>query len=162
MEFIRVSPGNDLSVPVKVLQEAHRTVAEEFGFTKETNPTNNAFIDETTLRAQLEKGIELYQLNENDIAVGCIAIEKSKKEEDTFFIEKVSIIPKYRNQGYGIAMMDFAARTIKDRGGKRISIALIDSNIWLKKWYTNQGFTETEIKDFPRLPFRVCFMNKPV
>jgi len=37
------------------------TVAKEFGFTKESNPSNSAFIDEQTLRCQIDKGIELYQ-----------------------------------------------------------------------------------------------------
>jgi len=38
----------------------------------------------------------------------------------------------------------------------------IDSNIKLKNWYIKQGFKETETNDFPRLPFRVCFMNKQI
>ena len=59
-------------------------------------------------------------------------------------------------------MMDFAAEKIKGYGGKWISIALIDSNTILKNWYLSQGFKETGIKDFPHLPFRVCFMNKKV
>jgi diamine N-acetyltransferase len=162
MEFVCVHANLDLSDVVKVLTEAHGTVAKEFGFTKESNPTNNAFIDEHTLRTQLNKGIELYQLTIGDKAIGCIAIEKSKNEPDTFYIEKVSVIPEYRNQGYGVNMMEFAANIIKRNGGKWISIALIDSNTKLKGWYAKQGFKETGIKEFPRLPFRVCFMNKQI
>ena len=162
MEFIGVHSNHDLSILVKVLHEAHGTVAKEFGFTKENNPTNNAFIDEQTLRTQLEQGIELFQLTINNQAIGCIAIERSKKEIDTFYIEKVSIIPEYRNQGYGRKMMEFADKNIRENGGQWISIALIDSNMKLKKWYSKQGFKGTETKDFPRLPFRVCFMKKQV
>jgi N-acetylglutamate synthase-like GNAT family acetyltransferase len=162
LEFIGVHSNHDLSILVKVLHEAHGTVAKEFGFTKENNPTNNAFIDEQTLRTQLEQGIELFQLTINNQVIGCIAIERSKKEIDTFYIEKVSIIPEYRNQGYGCNMMEFAVKNIRENGGQWISIALIDSNMKLKKWYSKQGFKETETKDFPRLPFRVCFMKKQV
>ena len=79
MEFIGVRSNHDLSIVVKILNEAHGTVAKEFGFTKENNPTNNAFIDEQALRTQLEQGVELFQLTINDLAIGCIAIEKSKK-----------------------------------------------------------------------------------
>jgi diamine N-acetyltransferase len=162
MRFEKVNSNDDLSIVIKILNESHGTVAKEFGFTKESNPTNNAFIDEPTLRTQLEKGIELYQLNENREIIGCIAIEKSQKETGTFYIEKVSVIPAYRNHGYGTALMEFASEKIKESGGTWISIALIDSNVPLKKWYTKQGFQVTGIKDFPRLPFRVCFMNRPV
>ncbi len=162
MEYVRIHANHDLSKAVKVLNKAHGTVAAEFGFTKANNPTNSAFIDEQTLKTQLEKGIELFQLTINTMAIGCIAIEKSKSEIDTFYIEKVSILPEYRNQGYGVKMMEFATNIIIENGGKWISIALIDSNTKLKNWYLKQGFKETGTKDFPRLPFRVCFMNKQI
>jgi len=162
MDFINIKPEKNLSAIVKVLNISHGTVAKEFGFTKDNNPTNNAFIDEQTLRIQLNKGIDLYAMSNNDKLIGCIAIEKSAKETDTFYIEKVSVAPEFRNQGFGVRLIDFAVTKIKDLGGKSVSIALIDSNINLKKWYLSQGFTETETKDFEHLPFRVCFMSKQI
>jgi len=162
MDFIQINPEKDLSAIVGILNVSHGTVAKDFEFTKDNNPTNNAFIDEQTLSVQLNKGIDLYAMLNNDKLIGCIAIEKSTKETDTFYIEKVSIIPEFRSRGYGIKLMDFAITKIKEFGGKVISIALIDSNIKLKKWYLSQGFIETGTKDFIHLPFRVCFMNKQI
>jgi len=160
MDFTFVHPNDDLSEIVKVLQISHETVAKEFGFTIETNPTNNAFIEASTLKNQLNNGIELYALSLNSQLIGCIAIEKSKRASDTFYIEKVSVIPEQRNHGIGVQLMDFAVEKIKEAGGKNASIALIDSNTKLKNWYSSQGFIETGTKDFEQLPFRVCFMNK--
>jgi diamine N-acetyltransferase len=160
MEIFQVSQGDDLSAIVHILNVSHGTVAEGFGFSKETNPTNNAFIDELTLKAQLSKGIELYALSIQGKWAGCIAIEKSAKELGTFYIEKVSVVPEFRNRGLGVKLMDFATSKIEGLGGKRISIALIDSNAKLKMWYAAQGFIETGTKDFEHLPFRVCFMRK--
>jgi ribosomal protein S18 acetylase RimI-like enzyme len=162
MKFININAGSDLSVVVKVLNEAHGTIANDFGFTRESNPTNNAFIDAPTLQSQMEKGIGLYLLTHNQEPVGCIAIEKAIRETDTFYIEKVSVVPSKRHQGFGVQLMDFATNMIRENGGKRIGIALIDSNLILKQWYTRQGFVETGIKDFEHLPFRVCFMNKMI
>lgn len=159
-DFIYIAPEQDLSAIVKVLNLSHGTIARDFNFTKEDNPTNNAFIDEKTLREQLNNGIELYGLKMNNRLVGCIAIEKSKREPDTYYIEKVSVLPEFRHQGIGVRLMDFATAKIKDAGGQIISIALIDSNTKLKKWYLSQGFIETGFKDFEHLPFRVCFMRK--
>lgn len=98
----------------------------------------------------------------DNVLIGCIAIEKSAKEIDTFYIEKVSVIPRYRNQGFGTKLIDFATSKIKAFGGKSISIALIDTNTILKNWYFSQGFIETGFKDFEHLPFRVSFMNKQI
>ncbi|MBP6663529.1 MAG: GNAT family N-acetyltransferase [Paludibacter sp.] len=159
-DFIYIAPEQDLSTIVKVLNLSHGTIARDFNFTKEDNPTNNAFIDEKTLREQLNNGIELYGLKMNNRLVGCIAIEKSKREPSTYYIEKVSVLPEFRHQGIGVRLMDFATAKIKDAGGQIISIALIDSNTKLKKWYLSQGFIETGFKDFEHLPFRVCFMRK--
>lgn len=159
-DFIYIAPEQDLSAIVKVLNLSHGTIARDFNFTKEDNPTNNAFIDEKTLREQLNNGIELYGLKMNNRLIGCIAIEKSKREPGTYYIEKVSVLPEFRHQGIGVRLMDFATAKIKDAGGQIISIALIDSNTKLKEWYLSQGFIETGFKDFEHLPFRVCFMRK--
>jgi len=160
MDFIYINPEEDVSAVLKVLNLSHGTIARDFNFTKEDNPTNNAFIDEKTLREQLKNGIALYGLKMENRLVGCIAIEKSKREVDTYYIEKVSVLPEFRHQGIGVRLMDFATDKIKNAGGKIISIALIDSNSKLKKWYLSQGFVETGFKDFEHLPFRVCFMRK--
>jgi len=160
MKFMYIKPGEDLSSVVEVLNKSHATIAEEFGFTRETNPTNNAFIDNQTLRNQLSKGIELYLLIFDDKPAGCIAIEKSVKESDTFYIEKVSVIPEYRHRGLGSKILEFAESKIHEKGGKLISISLIDSNTRLKEWYAIHGFIETGTRDFSHLPFRVCFMSK--
>ena len=160
MDFIYINPEEDVSAVLKVLNLSHGTIARDFNFTKEDNPTNNAFIDEKTLREQLKNGIALYGLKMDNRLVGCIAIEKSKREADTYYIEKVSVLPEFRHQGIGVRLMDFATDKIKNAGGKMISIALIDSNSKLKKWYLSQGFVETGFKDFEHLPFRVCFMRK--
>ena len=162
IDYTFVNPCDDLSAIVQVLNVSHATVAKDLGFTSDNNPTNNAFIDESTLKTQLNKGIDLYTMSLDNKLIGCIAIEKSTKEIDTFYIEKVSIIPAFRNQGYGIKLMDFATSKIKGLGGKNVSIALIDSNTKLKNWYCSQGFMETGTKDFEHLPFRVCFMNKRI
>jgi diamine N-acetyltransferase len=159
-DFIYIAPEQDLFAIVKVLNLSHGTIAKDFNFTKEDNPTNNAFIDEKTLREQLHNGIELYGLKIGDRLAGCIAIEKSKREADTYYIEKVSVLPEFRHQGIGVRLMSFATLKIKNADGKVISIALIDSNDKLKKWYLSQGFVETGFKDFEHLPFRVCFMRK--
>ena len=162
MKFTLINFEKDLSEIVQVLNVSHATVAKEFGFTKKNNPSNNAFIDETELRSQLNEGIELFALLANRKIIGCIAIEKSSKVTNLFYIEKVSIVPEYRNQGYGVQLMNFAISKIKESGGREVSVALIDSNRKLKKWYTEQGFIETVTRDFEHLPFHVCFMNKQI
>lgn len=160
MDFIYIDKNSNLTSVIKVLNEAHGTIADDFGFTRESNPSNNAFIDADTLRNQMQSGIELFLMIVNDIPAGCIAIEKSKEDNNIYYIEKVSVIPAYRHRGSGSELIKFALNKIHERGGTQASISLIDSNHRLKDWYIKLGFNETGTKDYSHLPFRVCFMKK--
>ena len=158
----KISKQDDFVVPAKVLNEAFGTVAKEFGLTQENCPTNSAFITSDELKAQLTENREFYICKHNSEIVGFIAIEESLTESDTFYIEKLAVIPAYRHAGIGLRLMNFAANRIAELGNKRISVALINSNTVLKNWYAGQGYTEVLVKSFERLPFDVCFMEKRV
>jgi|SRR3972149_937777 len=156
----KVTERDDFKILAKLLNDSFIIVAKDFGITKENCLFHNAFIDNDTLKNKLTSNREFYKLENNGYAVGFIAIEKSHKEKDTFYIEKVAVHPDYRDKGLGKQLMGFATKRIMDLGGKRISIGLIGSNTGLKKWYHNQGYVETGTKVFGHLPFNACFMDK--
>ncbi len=157
----KVSFDDDFLVYTNLLNSSFATVATEFGLTMENCPTNNAFITKEKLRIELlEKDREFFYLEENDLVIGFIAIEKSSSRQNTFYIEKVAVHPEYRNKGIGKQLMDFATQKIIELKGIEISIGVIDSNNNLKRWYQNQGFKIVEIKYYEHLPFRVCLMSK--
>ena len=152
-----VQSQKDIENSAAVLRRAFGTVALDFNLTPENCPTNPAFCTSEHLVKMQKRGIVLYKLTGKQI--GFIAIEKSQKESGIFYIERVAVLPENRHGGYGRQLMDFAMEQIRDQGGERISIALIDGHTVLKKWYKDQGFRETGTKDFVHLPFRVCFME---
>ncbi|WP_029904568.1 GNAT family N-acetyltransferase [Prevotella sp. 10(H)] len=157
----KVTLNDDFSIYTKLLNDSFLTVATEFDLTKENSPTNNAFITEEQLRFQLtEKERQFFYFEENNTIIGFIAIEKSSRNGQLFYIEKVAVHPEFRKKGIGKQLMDFATHKITDLGGEEISIGLIDSNTKLKNWYKEQGFMEVEVKSYEHLPFRVCMMNK--
>jgi ribosomal protein S18 acetylase RimI-like enzyme len=156
----KISMQDDFVVLAKLLNKAFGTVAKEFGLTKKNASTNSAFIKSDELKAQLTENREFYLYRDKDKIVGFVAIEKSLNEQDTFYIEKLAVTPNYRHRGIGRILIDFASKRITELGGKRISIALINSNIVLKNWYLQQGYVECSIKKYEHLPFEVCFMEK--
>jgi diamine N-acetyltransferase len=162
MKISILSGDYEIEVCRKILNEAFITVADEFGLTKENSPTNAAFYSKDDLLNQIQKGIDFYIGYNQGIAIGCVAIEKSKTEIDTFYVEKLAVLPVFRHNGFGNRLMDFCLDTIKGLGGNAISIALINSNIQLKDWYLGMGFEVTSIKKFEHLPFEVCFMKKDI
>ena len=158
--MIRVTIQDDFGPLAQLLNAAFMTVADEFGLTKENCATNAAFITTEELQCNLNELREFYRLDVDESPAGFIAIEKSAKEPGTFYIEKVAVHPQYRHLGLGRQMMAFAENRIKELGGERVSIGLIDANTRLKTWYQSLGYTETGTRDFVHLPFRVCFMEK--
>ena len=143
----------------EILLKSFASIAEEFGLTPDNCPSNAAFMKLDYLIGMKNKGIELYKLSESSKQVGFAAIEKAPNDNDTFYIEKLAVLPEYRHKGYGKQLVDFAINRIKENGGRTISIALMNNHIKLKNWYKNLGFIQTEIKEFPHLPFDVCFMK---
>lgn len=156
----KVSLKDDFNILAKLLNDSFISVAKDFGLTKENCPTNNAFIKAEDLKSQLDEKREFYYLAENNMPIGFVAIEKSSREEGTFYIEKVAVHPDYRHRKTGISLMGFATNRIKELGGKKISIGVIEANIRLKNWYKQQGFKEVNVKEFEHLPFDVCYMER--
>jgi hypothetical protein len=48
---------------------------------------------------------------------------------------------------------------VKELGGHKISIGIIEENTVLKRWYSNNGFIHLGTKTFDHLPFTVGFME---
>lgn len=156
----KVTQQDSFKPYAELLNCAFATVAAEFGLTKDNSPTHNAFITESALKAQLTDDTEFYYYQEGTNIIGFIAIERSKRDTGLFYIEKVAAHPYSRHKGIGKLLMEFATERIKELGGNKISIGLIDSNTVLKEWYKKLGYTETGIKVFSHLPFDVCYMEK--
>ncbi|MDU1889417.1 MAG: GNAT family N-acetyltransferase [Dysgonomonas sp.] len=155
-----VTLSDDFKVFSQLLNDSFSTVAKEFGFTKETAPTNNAFVSADGLKSQLTEKRQFYYYENNGQVIGFIAVEKSSRDALLYYIEKLAVTPEFRHNNIGRELMDFATEKIKKQGGSKISVGLINSNIRLKNWYRKLGFEEVEIKEYNYLPFSVCIMDK--
>ncbi len=159
IDFKKVEPEM-LDECAEIIRDSFITVANDLMLTKENAPTNPAFIDTAALRKMYDKQLDMFAVTEENVTVGFVAIEKAA--DDTFYMEKLAVLPAFRHKGYGRAIMDFVFERVRSSGGKRVSIGIINENEVLKNWYTNYGFVDTEIKVFKHLPFTVCLMARNV
>lgn len=144
-----------------VIRKAFKTVADEYNLTPSNAPTHPSNLSVTSLKEAVRKGAVFYGLQINGKTIGCIGIEKSP-EAHKYYIEKLSVLPEKRHNGYGKMLMDIACEKILQNDGKLISIGIINENIILKNWYLRYGFNEKALKRFEHLPFEVCFMEKEI
>lgn len=160
MKFIIKDIDVEFEDCVKVIRESFITVATEFGITKKNAPTNPAFIESDTLAKMKEKGVRMYGGYIEDKIIGFVALEKAR--DDSYYLEKLCVVPDYRHFGYGEQLIKYIFDTVKGFGGKKVSIGIINDNRVLKNWYMEKGFNETGKKVFEHFPFEVCFMEKLV
>lgn len=157
---IRQMNEEDLEECAAVIREGFLTVAREFGFTVESNPSNGAFIQKDRLLLEKEKGHIMFGMITDNRIIGYMQLEKNT--EELYFLQKLVVLPEYRHQGFGRKLLEYAKKKVKELSGKRISIAIIEENTILKNWYLDYGFVHTDVKKFEHLPFTVGFMELQV
>jgi len=162
MEIREIAAELEIEVCADVIRKSFRTVADELGLTEENAPTNPAFLTVEKLRETIAKPVLFFGLFDGGRQVGCVALEPSHDEVGVFFLERLSVVPEERHNGYGATLMDHAFQEAKKAGAGKIKIGIIDENLVLKRWYLDYGFTETGTKTFAHLPFTVCFMEKNI
>lgn len=153
-----ITDARDMKNSVKIIADSFKTVADEFNLTKKNCPTHPSFISFKKLKESKDKGLRLFGFFENNKQVGFVAIEKATNI--LYYLEKLAVLPEFRHKGYGKILISFVFDFVKKAGGKKISIAIIDKSKILKDWYISNGFVEKNKKDFEKLPFTVCFLEK--
>ncbi len=147
----------ELEICADVIRRAFGTVAKEFGLTTDNCPSNGAFLQTERLVKDKLKGNQMFVLTEEGKIVGFIQLEKAN--DKTYYLEKVAVLPEARHQGCGRQLLDFAKYKVRELGGEKIGIAIIEENTRLKNWYTVNGYIHTGTKSFDHLPFTVGFME---
>jgi diamine N-acetyltransferase len=158
LSSIRSIHPDESAILLKVLHKSFKSISEEYSFTRMTAPKHGSFITLEELKQLIAGGLEMYGCFENDELIGCIGIRPGDSS-DSFYIEKLGVLPDKRHRGIGRSLVKCAMNEIKKRGGRTISIGLINKNEKLKNWYHNLGFIEYELKDAANLPFKVCMMS---
>ena len=153
-----IANEKEMENSVKVIADSFQTVAVEFKLTKDNYPTHPSLITLKQLKEMKRKGLKLFGLFEGDSQVGFGALEKKKHK--VYNLEKLAVLPEYRHKGYGGELLRFAEEYVKNAGGEKLSIGVINEHTILKKWYETKGFQETSVVKFEQLPFTVCFMEK--
>jgi ribosomal protein S18 acetylase RimI-like enzyme len=145
---------------IKILHESFGTVADEFNLTADNCPSNAAFISLEDFLKKKNKRTHYYLAIKNNIPIGFVATEQSNGNPETYYIEKLAVLPGYRHNGIGKKLMEFVEEKIRNCAGKRISLGIIAENGRLKDWYLKLGYKDSGTKFFNHLPFRVCFLEK--
>ena len=155
----RVTDAAELPLCAKVIRASFTTVAETFGLTRENCPGHTAFLTDTQLQRRFAAGEQMHLCLFSDQPAGFFAL--CPKGNGRTELENLSVLPQYRRQGVGSAMLDLAATTAKSTlGAQQLTIGIMDENVPLRRWYEKHGFVCTGRRRFAHLPFTVSFWQK--
>lgn len=154
---IRRIGREELPACVRVIREGFGTVAAEFGLTQENCPSNGAFLTLERLEQAYEQGNLMFGLFAGAELAGFAQLAKAGRK--VYELEKLAVLPRYRHEGFGAALLGYARGQAKALGAKKLTIGIIEENTVLKQWYLNHGFIKTGTKRFESLPFTVGLME---
>ncbi len=153
---IRDATREDIPVIVDIIRNSFKEVAVRFGLTLENCPKHPSNCTAEWIAPALLKGIEYFLLETEDSTCGCVALEKAG--QGVCYLERLAVLPRYRNRGFGKALVDHALSHAVAAGAARIEIGIIADHTELKNWYKKIGFVEIRRSRFRHLPFEVTFM----
>jgi ribosomal protein S18 acetylase RimI-like enzyme len=149
--------GDKLDKSVEIIRRAFGTVAEEMGITEEVTPFFPAFITIERLEELRKRGAIFFGLFIDGQQAGFVAVEK--ENDGKFYMKRLGVLPEFRHGGYGRNLVDTVLEYVKNKGSRKLHIAIVNEQTRLKDWYLGMGFKEVSIQKFEHLPFRVCFME---
>lgn len=131
----------------KDLNEIYKVLPEAFGqsVTVPYHLTSEAI--KNLSQAALEDGAHYYVLKQDDSILGYImlAVKEDKMTGDEFgFIYELYVMPKYRKQGYGRQLLEYATQHFKQLGYDKIRLNVYEGNE-AKYLYESIGFQQRNI-----------------
>ncbi|MGL5381164.1 GNAT family N-acetyltransferase [Clostridium sp.] len=142
---------------LKVIHNSFETVAKEYGLTKDNSKGNAAFINKGKLISDKKSGNLMYGLFKDEELIGFMQLKK--KNDLIYILENLSILPMWRNNGYGILLLDKAKEDMKNLGGKKLSLGCMYENTKLVDWYVKNGFIYKGKKSYKKYPYTVGFFE---
>ena len=159
--MIREIRKEEIPECVRVIRASFMTVAEELGFTAENAPRFTAFATtEERLRYQyeVEKRPMYGFFSDSGELLGYYSL--AKQSEQPWELNNLCVLPDHRHDGIGDLLLKDAFSRVKEYGGEKLIIGIVEENTRLRKWYESKGFQHLGTKKFEFFPFTCGYMEK--
>ena len=147
----------DVDLLAKIVSESNKDVADMFGLNKTNAPRHPSFCKPEWILTEIERNQLFFIYNHDDVTKGCVAFEQPN--ENTAYLNRLSVLPQYRKKGIGSELVRHILRFSKEKGLREVSIGIIADHTRLMKWYQNLGFNKGAVQQFAHLPFKVLYMK---
>jgi uncharacterized repeat protein (TIGR04076 family) len=151
---------DDLPEYAEVIRKSFATVADDFGWTQDAAPTFTAYITDEKLSAKYADGYYPIALYVDGVMAGFVSL--TDVSGGAYELNHLAVLPEWRHCGHGKNLMWFCKNKVRELGGNKITISIVEENTVLKNWYAAYGFVHTGTKKFDWQPFTAGFMELEV
>ena len=159
--MIKEIEKKDIPECVQVIRNSFITVANEFGFSEDNAPRFTAFAisaDRLNYQLEMEHRIMIAYCLDSGKIIGYYSL--LWQDDHQCELNNLCVLPEYRHEGIGAALLHDAFDKAKKEKCKKINIGIVEENQVLRKWYENQGFLHIGTKKFDFFPFTCGYMEK--
>lgn len=143
---------------LSVIRQSFHTVAEAYGLPEENCVASGSFIKMDQLMGDLRRGVKLFGCLSDGVSAGYMQMEMT--EPGRYVLDKVAVLPEYRGQGIGAAMVDYAIAYAVKHGGQTLTVSVFAVDDSLVAWYQRHGFVLRSTVTKPGLPLEVAQLEK--
>lgn len=159
-EAIRHMSLEEIPECVRVIRNAFKTVADEFGFTEANAPRFTAFAtDEGRLWYHFckeKRPMFVYMIADKIVGYYSIALLNETEAE----LNNLGVLPEYRHKNIGRNLLEDCIAKVKATGRTRIKVGIVEENKLLRNWYESLGFVHTGTVKYDFFPFTCGYMEK--
>jgi len=146
-----------LPVYAMIIRASFATVATQWSFTMDNCPSHTSFITDEQLTESYSDGYHPFGYFTHGKMIGFASLTNTG--QGVFKLKHVSVLPEYRHLGVGKSILDFCKDKVRQWGGIKIMIGIMEENTVLKNWYEYNGFRHTGVEIIANLPFTVGHME---
>ncbi|MBN1257266.1 MAG: GNAT family N-acetyltransferase [Planctomycetes bacterium] len=155
---IRRGTASDAELLSKIIRESYRDVTERFNITPENCPGFPSFNKREDVLATMQKDFVYYVLEEDKTPCGCIALEQ--KDKQLCKINRLTVLPNYRNRGYGEMLVKHTMEEAKKLAATEMELSMIGLDTELRQWYESKfGFKFKNTIQYPHRFFEVLYLT---
>ena len=157
--MIREAMRDEIPACADVIRRSFRTVADEFGFTRENAPRFTAFAltDERLLREYDGGNRPTFVCERDGVLCGCYSLLLG--EDGACELNHLAVLPEFRRRGIGTRLFRHAAGTARRYGCRVMTFGIVEENTVLRAWYEKNGAAHTGTKKFDFFPFTCGYME---
>ena len=157
--MIREVKREELSACAELIRKSFQTVADEFGFTRESAPRFTAFATtEERLVWHLDNEHRHMYLDEEDGRI-CGYYSLLLRDRNECELGNLSVLPEFRHRGIGGELLQHAIKTAGEQHRAVMTLSIVEENTVLRKWYESYGAIHTGTEKFDFFPFTCGYMK---